>query len=137
MNPASLVIDVPAWSRETQRSGRTPMLKTIRRFVLERSRDVHRKRRPISEDDDMREPSDASEAPQQSAEPQLDEPPAPTVWGKVKWYNPLKGTALSSSRTGPAMLSSTPPRSPTLASALSSQAQDLSSVWLLGNGVPT
>src|SRR5262245_34293316 len=85
MNPASLVIDVPASSRETQRSGRTPMLKTIRKFVRERSRDVHRRRRPISEDDDTREPSDASEAPQQSAEQQLDEPPAPTVWGKVRW----------------------------------------------------
>jgi CspA family cold shock protein len=90
MNPASLVIDVPAWSKETQRPGRTPMLKTIRKFVRERSRDVHRRRRPISEDDDTREPSYASDAPQQSAEQQLDEPPAPTVWGKVKWYNPLK-----------------------------------------------
>jgi cold shock protein len=38
----------------------------------------------------MRQPSDVPEAPQQSAEPQLDEPPAPTVWGRVKWYNPLK-----------------------------------------------
>jgi CspA family cold shock protein len=26
----------------------------------------------------------------QLAEPQLGEPPAPTVWGKVKWYNALK-----------------------------------------------
>jgi cold shock protein len=31
-----------------------------------------------------------SKVPPQLAEPQLDEPPAPTVWGKVKWYNALK-----------------------------------------------
>jgi len=31
-----------------------------------------------------------SKVPPQLAEPQLGEPPAPTVWGKVKWYNALK-----------------------------------------------
>ena len=66
------------------------MLKTIRKFVLERRRDVHRRRRPIVEDNDTRESQDASEAPLRPAEPQLDEPPVPTVWGEVKWYNPLK-----------------------------------------------
>jgi CspA family cold shock protein len=30
------------------------------------------------------------EVPPQLAEPQLGEPPAPTVWGKVKWYNAVK-----------------------------------------------
>src|SRR5580704_12121842 len=29
-----------------------------------------------------------SKVPPQLAEPQLGEPPAPTVWGKLKWYNP-------------------------------------------------
>src|SRR5215469_10043056 len=66
------------------------MLKTIRNFVVERRRDIHRRSRLSVAEDDTREPSDASEIPQQPAEPQLDEPPAPTVWGKVKWYNPLK-----------------------------------------------
>jgi len=31
-----------------------------------------------------------SKVPPQLGEPQLGEPPAPTVWGKVKWYNALK-----------------------------------------------
>ena len=31
-----------------------------------------------------------SNVPPQLAETQLGEPPAPTVWGKVKWYNALK-----------------------------------------------
>src|SRR5215813_14871440 len=66
------------------------MLKTIRKFVLERRRDVHRRRGPIVEDNDTRESQDASEAPLRPAAPQLDEPPVPTVWGEVKWYNPLK-----------------------------------------------
>jgi cold shock protein len=89
-DPAPLVIDLPTRSSETQRSGRTPMLKTIRNFVLQRRRDVHQRRRQIPENDDSREPREASEAPQQPAEPQLDEPPAPAVWGKVKWYSPEK-----------------------------------------------
>jgi CspA family cold shock protein len=66
------------------------MLKTIRNFVLERRRDVHQRRRQILEDDDSREPREASEPPQQPAQPQLGEPSAPAVWGKVKWYNPEK-----------------------------------------------
>jgi cold shock CspA family protein len=32
-----------------------------------------------------------SNVPPQLAEPQLGEPPAPTVWGKVKWFNASKG----------------------------------------------
>jgi CspA family cold shock protein len=31
-----------------------------------------------------------SKVPPQVAEPQLDDPAAPTVWGKVKWYNAVK-----------------------------------------------
>lgn len=66
------------------------MLKTIRKFVLERSRDVYQRRRQILEEDGTREPQDAPEAPPQPAEPQPDEPAAPTVWGKVKWYSSIK-----------------------------------------------
>jgi cold shock CspA family protein len=65
------------------------MLKTIRNYVLER-RDVHRRRRQILEEDDMREPLDACEAPPQPAEPQLGERPVPTIWGKLKRYDPAK-----------------------------------------------
>ena len=31
-----------------------------------------------------------SKVPPQLAKPQLDAPPTPTVWGKLKWYNPAK-----------------------------------------------
>ena len=31
-----------------------------------------------------------SKVPPQLAEPQLDEPAAPTIWGKLKWYNRVK-----------------------------------------------
>ena len=65
------------------------MLKIIRNFVLER-RDVQRRCRQIPELDDTREPLDASEAPPQPAEPQLGERPVPTIWGKLKRYDPAK-----------------------------------------------
>src|SRR5712671_7056905 len=39
---------------------------------------------------DNSDSSKHSKVPPQLAEPQLGEPPAPTVWGKVKWYNALK-----------------------------------------------
>jgi len=39
---------------------------------------------------DSSDSSSRSKVPPQLAEPQLSEPPAPTVWGKVKWYNALK-----------------------------------------------
>jgi len=66
------------------------MLKAIRNFVLERSRGVYRKRRHMLEENDTTKPRSAAEASQQLAEPQPDEPPAPTIWGKVKWYNSIK-----------------------------------------------
>jgi len=85
------------------------MFKTIRNFVVERRRDVHWRRRQILEDDDSGDPSEAAEASQQPAEPQLDEPSAPAVWGKVKWYNPLKryGFVELSDGTGDAFLHAT------------------------------
>ena len=66
------------------------MLKTIRKFVLERSRDVYRRRRQILEEDDTREPPDPLEVPPQLAEPQRDVATGPTFWGKVKWYSSVK-----------------------------------------------
>ena len=82
------------------------MLKTITKFVVERRRLVRQRRQQvISEADgdgasshsevpqregDNSDSSRRSKAPPQLAEPQLGEPPAPTVWGKLKWFNPGK-----------------------------------------------
>ena len=85
------------------------MLKTIRNFVLERRRDLHQRRRQIPEDEDSRETREASEAPQQTAGPQIDEPLAPAVWGKVKCYSPEKryGFVERSDGSGDAFLHAT------------------------------
>ena len=85
------------------------MLKTIRNFVLERRRDLHQRRQQILEDDDSRETREASEAPQQTAGPQIDEPLAPAVWGKVKCYSPEKryGFVERSDGSGDAFLHAT------------------------------
>jgi CspA family cold shock protein len=82
------------------------MLKTITKFVVERRRLVRQRRQQVIEEGDSGDPAGHSEVPQregddsdssrhskvppQLAEPKLGEPPAPTVWGKVKWYNALK-----------------------------------------------
>ena len=96
------------------------MLKTITKFVVERRRLVRQRRQQVIEEGDSGDPAGHSEVPQregdngdpsrhsevpqregttnssrtkvppQLAEPQLGEAPAPTVWGKVKWYNALK-----------------------------------------------
>jgi len=82
------------------------MLKTITKFVVERRKLVRQRRQQVIEGGDSGDPAMHSEVPQregdnsdssrhskvppQLAEPQLGEPPAPTVWGKVKWYNALK-----------------------------------------------
>jgi cold shock protein len=63
------------------------MLKAIRKFVLERTRDIHQRRRQVVEDNDAKDPRSDSEIPLELAEPQVDEPSALPVWGKVKWYN--------------------------------------------------
>jgi cold shock CspA family protein len=92
--PAPLLIDVATRSNESRgfrsRPARVLMLKAIKKFVLERSKDVHQRRRQILEENDTRGSQDASEASLQPAEPQLAEPSAPTVWAKVKWYNSNK-----------------------------------------------
>jgi cold shock CspA family protein len=83
------------------------MLKTIRKFVVERRRLVRRRRQQVigesnsddpsihsevapQQEGDNSDPLSHPEVPPQLAETQLGEPPAPTVWGKVKWYNALK-----------------------------------------------
>ena len=83
------------------------MLKVIRNFVVERRRLVRQGRRQViggansdnaashpevvpHQEGDNSDPLNHSDVPPQLAQPQLGEPPAPTVWGKVKWYNALK-----------------------------------------------
>jgi cold shock protein len=66
------------------------MLKAIRNFVRQRSRYAQQTRSQVVEDDDTKDLRIDPEAPPQLAEPQLEEPSAQPVWGKVKWYNPDK-----------------------------------------------
>ena len=75
------------------------MLKAITNFVVERRRLVRQRRRqgaashrevvPQQEVDNS-DPLSHPEVPPQLAETQHGEPPAPTVWGKLKWFNPGK-----------------------------------------------
>jgi cold shock protein len=83
------------------------MLKVIRNFVVERRRLVRQGRRQVigeansdnaashpevvrQQKGDNSHPLSHPEVPPQFAETQLGEPPAPTVWGKLKWFNPGK-----------------------------------------------
>jgi len=83
------------------------MLKTIKKFVVERRRWVRQRRQqiigeansgdassqsgvPPPREGDNGDPWSHPEVPPQLAETQLGEPPAPTVWGKLKWFNPGK-----------------------------------------------
>jgi CspA family cold shock protein len=66
------------------------MLRTISKFVPQRRRHLRQPRQQIVEEGGTGDLPIHPEFPQQIAEPQLNEPSAPTVWGKVKWYNPNK-----------------------------------------------
>jgi cold shock protein len=83
------------------------MLKVIRNFVVERRRLVRQGRRQVigeadsdnaashpevvpQQKGDNSDPLSHPEVPPQLAETQLGEPPASTVWGKLKWFNPGK-----------------------------------------------
>jgi CspA family cold shock protein len=83
------------------------MLKVIRNFVVERRRLVRQGRRQVigeansdnaashpevvpQQEGDNSDSLSHPEVPPQLAETQLGEPPAPTVWGKLKWFNPGK-----------------------------------------------
>jgi CspA family cold shock protein len=73
------------------------MLKTIRSFLV--------KRRRVVEEDVIQE-SSSPNVTRQVDGPQLDEPPSPPVWGRVKWYNPDKryGFVVLSDGSGDAFL---------------------------------
>ncbi len=83
------------------------MLKAITNFVVERRRLVRQRRRQVvgeansdgaashreivpQQEADNSDPLGHPEVPPQVAETQPGEPPAPTVWGKLKWFNPGK-----------------------------------------------
>ena len=83
------------------------MLKAITNFVVERRRLVRQRRRQVfgeanrdgaashrevvpQQEADNSDPLSHPEVPPQLAETQLGEPPAPTAWGKLKWFNPGK-----------------------------------------------
>lgn len=67
------------------------MLKAIRKFLLERRRDVDRRKEQVVEKDRPSDVDRASEAPAEIAESRHEEPVAPLpVLGKVKWYDPNK-----------------------------------------------
>jgi CspA family cold shock protein len=83
------------------------MLKAITNFVVERRRLVRQRRRQVigeansdgaaghrevvpQQEADNSDPLSHPEVRPQLAETQLGEPPAPTVWGKLKWFNPGK-----------------------------------------------
>jgi len=66
------------------------MLKAMRNFVRQRSGHAQQTRAQVVEDDDTRDLRSDSNVPLQLTEPQLEEPSAQPVWGKVKWYNPDK-----------------------------------------------
>src|SRR5215469_13336935 len=85
------------------------MLKRITKFVLERCKTVQQSRQQVVEDDDARDPTNASNDLAQPAEPQLDEPSSQPVSAKVKWYNPDKryGFVVLSDGSGDAFLHAT------------------------------
>jgi len=73
------------------------MLKTIRSFLVKRHRVV---------EEDVIQASSSPNVTRQVDGPQLNEPPSPSVWGRVKWYNPDKryGFVVLSDGSGEAFL---------------------------------
>lgn len=88
------LIDAPIASRESRTSGPTgegAMLEAIKKFVLERGRDLRQSKRRVAEDDEFGPPPLDPEGPPQVAEPELvEEPSEPPVRARVKWFNPNK-----------------------------------------------
>jgi cold shock CspA family protein len=73
------------------------MLKTIRSSLVKRRRVV---------EEDVIQASSGPNVTRQVDGPQLNEPPSPPVWGRVKWYNPdkLYGFVVLSDGSGDAFL---------------------------------
>jgi hypothetical protein len=114
---------------------RAPMIKAIRTFVRQRSRHTQQTESRVAEVDDTRGLRSDSEVPLQLSKPQLEEPFAQPVWGKVKWYNPQKryGFVELSDGSGDAFLHATALEGS--ASAPCGRARHSSCGWLLGRGL--
>ena len=67
------------------------MFEAIRKFVLERGKDLRQSRRPVAEEDGAGHVQSNSEASPRVAEPELEGPSGLAVRGQVKWFNPNKG----------------------------------------------
>ena len=67
------------------------MFEAIRKFVLERGKDLRQSRRPVAEEDGAGHVQSNSEASLRVAEPELEGPSGLAVRGQVKWFNPNKG----------------------------------------------
>jgi CspA family cold shock protein len=67
------------------------MLEAIRKFVLERGRDLRQRRQPVVEEDGYNQPASNSAVPLRLAEPQLEDSSGLPVRGQVKWFNASKG----------------------------------------------
>ena len=81
------------------------MFKAIRNLVQQRSRDRHQGQPQVIEQDDSEEARSDPDVPPRLAEPELEGSSVLAGSGyKSNGSTPTKGTALSSSRTGPAML---------------------------------
>ena len=66
------------------------MLKAIRKFVLERSRDIRQRPQEVVEEHTPSHPSGESDVVLEVAAPQSEEPSEMPVRGKVKWFNSAK-----------------------------------------------
>jgi hypothetical protein len=67
------------------------MLRAIRKFVLERGRDLRQSRRLVVEEDGSGHAPSNSDVPPRLAEPELKESSGLAVRGQVKWFNLNKG----------------------------------------------
>jgi cold shock protein len=67
------------------------MLEAIKKFVLERRRDLRQSRRLVVEEDGSDDAPSNSDVPPRLVEPELKESSGGPARGKVKWFNPNKG----------------------------------------------
>jgi cold shock protein len=67
------------------------MLRAIRKFVLERGRDLRQSRRPVVEEYGSGRAPSNSDVPPRLAEPELEGSSGLAIRGQVKWFNLDKG----------------------------------------------
>jgi quercetin dioxygenase-like cupin family protein len=89
------------------------MLEAIRKFVLERGRDLRQSRRLVVEEHGFGRAPSNSDVPPRPAKPELEGSSGLPVRGQVKWFNPNKGYGFVRLSVG----SPTPPAPPRAASS--------------------